>query len=65
MELLHDRYVSEKTFETARQQFGDHGCIDIVASIGNFSMLAMPLNAFLVDLKRPPPFADIGTRPYE
>ena len=65
MELLRDPYVSEKTFEGARQQFGESGVVDIVASIGSFSMLAMVLNAFLVDLKGPPPFADIGTRPYE
>ena len=65
MELLRNHFVSDKTFKAAQQQFGDQGVLDIVACIGNFSMLAMLLNAFLVDLKAPPPFADIGTRPYE
>jgi 4-carboxymuconolactone decarboxylase len=65
MELLRNHFVSEKTFKAAQQQFGTQGAIDIVACIGHFSMLAMALNAFLVDLKEPPPFADIGTRPYE
>ena len=51
--------------EAAQRQFGNSGVIDIVASMGNFAMLAMVLNAFLVDLKGPPPFADIGMRPYE
>lgn len=65
MELLRDHYVSDATYKAAEQQFGTPGVIDIVASIGNFSMLAMLLNTFLVDLKKPPPFADVGTRPYE
>ena len=65
-ELLRDHFVSEKTFEAAKRQFGEKGVLDIVASTGNFSLLAMLLNAFLVDLKEgPPPFTDIGTRPYE
>ena len=64
MELLRNHFVSAQTFEAAQRQFGANGVIDIVASIGNFSMLAMVLNAFLVDLKREPPFADVGTRPY-
>lgn len=65
MEMLRNHFVSKKTFEAAKQQFGDTGVLDIVACIGNFSTLAMLLNTFLVDLKSPPPFADIGTRPFE
>jgi 4-carboxymuconolactone decarboxylase len=65
MELLRNHFTSEETFEAARNQFGIEGVIEMVACIGNFSMLAMLLNAFLVDLKASPPFSDIGTRPYE
>lgn len=65
MELLREHFVSDEAYAAAERQFGTGGVIDIVASIGNFSMLAMLLNAFLVDLTKPPPFADIGARPYE
>ena len=64
MELLRDHFVSAATFEAARAQFGNEGVIDIVACIGNFSTLAMVLNAFLVDLRAPPPFPDVGNTPY-
>ena len=65
IELLRNHFVSKKTYEAAKQQFGEQGVLDIVACVGNFSTLAMLLNTFLVDLKSPPPFADIGTRPFE
>jgi len=64
MELLREHYVSNETYAAAQQIFGDRGVIDIVACVGNFSTLAMTLNAFLVDLRGPPPFADIGEAPY-
>ena len=65
MELLRNHFVSDATFEAAKKQFGEVGVLDIVACTGNFTLLAMLLNAFLVDLKEgTPPFADIGTRPY-
>ncbi|MEV6350125.1 carboxymuconolactone decarboxylase family protein [Actinoplanes sp. NPDC051851] len=60
-ELLENHFVGTETFETARKHFGDEGLVDTVGSLGNFSMLAMCLNAFEVDLQadREPPFPDV------
>lgn len=60
-ELLQEHFVSEATFQKALAIFGNQGVVDIIGCLGNFSMLAMCLNAFEVDLdkSRPPPFADI------
>jgi len=60
-ELLTSHFVSDSTFEAARQQFGDHGVVDIIGCLGNFSMLAMCLNAFQVDLDptKSPPYPDV------
>lgn len=60
-EMLQDHFVSEATFEKTLAIFGNQGVVDIIGCLGNFSMLAMCLNAFEVDLDktRPPPFADI------
>ena len=60
-ELLREHFVSEATFRTAQAHFGTQGLVDTVASLGNFSMLAMLLNAFEVDLQadREPPYPDI------
>ncbi|BCY12379.1 carboxymuconolactone decarboxylase family protein [Actinoplanes sp. L3-i22] len=61
VELLENHFVSAGTFAAARTYFGDQGLVDTVGSLGNFSMLAMCLNAFEVDLQadREPPFPDI------
>jgi 4-carboxymuconolactone decarboxylase len=60
-EMLQEHFVSRATFEKALARFGNQGVVDIIGCLGNFSMLAMCLNAFEVDLdkSRPPPFADI------
>ncbi|WP_129841073.1 carboxymuconolactone decarboxylase family protein [Streptomyces sp. RFCAC02] len=60
-ELLEDHFVGEDTFRAAEKHFGARGLVDAVGSLGNFSMLAMCLNAFEVDLQpdRTPPFPDI------
>ncbi|WP_433825268.1 carboxymuconolactone decarboxylase family protein [Actinoplanes sp. CA-015351] len=60
-ELLENHFVSPETFERALAFFGPEGLVDAVGSLGNFSMLAMCLNAFEVDLQadREPPFPDI------
>jgi 4-carboxymuconolactone decarboxylase len=50
-ELLREHFVSAPTFAKALAIFGPHGVVDIVGCIGNFSMLAMCLNAFEVDLQ--------------
>jgi 4-carboxymuconolactone decarboxylase len=61
VELLENHFVSEETFAEARKHFGAQGLVDTVGSLGNFSMLALCLNAFEVDLQadREPPFPDI------
>jgi 4-carboxymuconolactone decarboxylase len=65
MEILRNHYVSDETFKDAEKHFGIKGTVEIVAAVGAFSTVAMVLNTFLVDLKSPPPFADVGTRPYD
>lgn len=61
MEMLQNHFVSDETFAAALNLFGKQGVVDIIGCLGNFSMLAMCLNAFQVDLdpKRQPPFADV------
>src|SRR3990170_7802381 len=58
MELLENHFVSDKTFKEARALFGDRGIVDIIACVGNFSMLEMCLNSAEVDLQadREPPY---------
>ncbi|MEV6300508.1 carboxymuconolactone decarboxylase family protein [Actinoplanes sp. NPDC051861] len=60
-ELLSNHFVSADVFQRALGHFGHEGLVDAVGSLGNFSMLAMCLNAFEVDLQsdREPPFPDI------
>lgn len=60
-ELLTEHFVSDATFAVALQHFGPEGLVDTVASLGNFTMLGMCLNAFEVDLQadREPPYPDI------
>lgn len=60
-ELLSEHFVSQETFDRALGFFGPEGLVDIVGSLGNFSMLGMLLNAFEVDLQadREPPYPDI------
>jgi 4-carboxymuconolactone decarboxylase len=59
-ELLQNHFVSAATFARAQAMFGARGLVDIVGCLGNFSMLAMCLNAFEVDLQPgKQPFPDI------
>lgn len=60
-EVLEEHFVSDETFAEALELFGPQGVVDIIGSLGNFSMLAMCLNTFEVDLQpdREPPFADV------
>jgi 4-carboxymuconolactone decarboxylase len=62
MELLEEHFVSDATYAAALAEFGSQGVVDIIGCLGNFSMLAMCLNAFEVDLdpSRKPPFADVA-----
>ena len=61
MEILENHFVSDATFKEAQAMFGNEGLVDILGCTGNFSMLAMLLNTFQVDLQaaRTPPFPDI------
>ena len=61
MQMLERHFVDEKTFREAEALFGRQGVIDIIGCLGNFSMLAMLLNACQVDLdpSKPPPFEDV------
>lgn len=60
-EILGEHFVSDATFARARDELGEQGIVDLIGSLGNFSMLAMLLNACQVDLQpdRTPPFPDV------
>jgi len=59
-EILRDHFVSDDTFARALAEFGEQGLVDLIGSLGNFSMLAMLLNTFQVDLQAvEPPFPDV------
>ncbi|MFT4082254.1 MAG: hypothetical protein QM638_06685 [Nocardioides sp.] len=60
-EILTEHFVTDETFAAALAIFGPEGLVDTVASLGNFTMLGMCLNAFQVDLQadREPPYPDI------
>jgi 4-carboxymuconolactone decarboxylase len=61
MELLTTHFVSQPTYDRALATFGEDGVVDIIGAMGNFSMLAMCLNAFQVPLRaeQKAPFPDI------
>jgi len=61
MELLTNHFVSDETFEAARALFGEEALVDLIGSVGYWSMLAMCLNSAEVDLQpdRAPPFPDV------
>jgi 4-carboxymuconolactone decarboxylase len=71
-EILGGHFVSDDTFGQAMAVLGEQGVVDLIGCLGNFSMLAMLLNTFQVDLQPvEPPFPDVrgfghvpaGTRP--
>jgi 4-carboxymuconolactone decarboxylase len=61
MEALENHFVSEKTFNEARAIFGDKALVDLIGSVGYFSMLQICLNSSETDLQphREPPYADV------
>lgn len=61
MEMLENHFVSQKTFDEARAIFGERTLVDLIGSIGYFTMLQICLNSAEVDLQadRKPPFADV------
>jgi 4-carboxymuconolactone decarboxylase len=59
-EILTGHFVSDETFAAALAEFGEQGLVDLIGSLGNYSMLAMLLNAFQVDLQPvEPPYPDV------
>jgi 4-carboxymuconolactone decarboxylase len=59
-EILGGHFVSDETFARALGCLGEQGLVDLIGCLGNFSMLAMLLNTFQVDLQPvPPPFPDV------
>jgi 4-carboxymuconolactone decarboxylase len=60
-QILRDHFVAQETFDAALAEWGEAGLVDIIGCLGNFSMLAMLLNTFQVDLKPgdPEPFPDV------
>jgi hypothetical protein len=60
-QILHDHFADQATFDAAHAEWGEAGLVDIIGCLGNFSMLAMLLNTFQVDLKPgdEPPFPDV------
>jgi 4-carboxymuconolactone decarboxylase len=61
MEVLEHHFVSDQTFAEARALFGEQGVVDLIGSVGYFSMLQICLNSAQVDLQhdREPPFPDV------
>jgi 4-carboxymuconolactone decarboxylase len=60
-QILAEHFVDQATFDAALAEWGEAGLVDIIGCLGNFSMLAMLLNTFQVDLKPgdPEPFPDV------
>jgi 4-carboxymuconolactone decarboxylase len=59
-EILKDHCVTDETFAAALDEFGEAGLVDLIGCLGNFTMLAMLLNTFQVDLQKvDPPYPDI------
>jgi 4-carboxymuconolactone decarboxylase len=44
VELLRNKHVSDRTFESAKSRFGAKGVIDMTGIVGYYSFLAMQLN---------------------
>jgi 4-carboxymuconolactone decarboxylase len=60
IEILREHFVTDETFAAALNEFGEAGLVDLIGCLGNFSMLAMLLNAFQVDLQKvDPPYPDV------
>jgi 4-carboxymuconolactone decarboxylase len=61
-ELLESGFVSEAAFSAALSEFGTQGVVDLVGCLGTFTMMALCLNAFQVDLDptKTSPFPDLS-----
>lgn len=60
-ELLREHFVSDAVFRRVQEHFTAEQLVDTIASLGNYTMLSMCLNAFEVDLQPglEPPFPDV------
>jgi 4-carboxymuconolactone decarboxylase len=60
-QVLRDHFVDDETFAAGLATFGEQGLVDLIGSLGNYSMLAMLLNTFQVELKpgATPPYPDV------
>jgi len=61
MEVLENHFVSDKTFNEAKAIFGEKALVDLIGSVGYFSMLQICLNSSETDLQagREPPYPDV------
>ncbi len=48
--IMRNHYASRGTFQAAVEQFGEQGLIELTMLVGNYSMLALAINAFDTDL---------------
>ena len=48
--VINDHYASRGAFQAALEQFGRQGLVELTILIGNYSMLALAINAFDTDL---------------
>lgn len=60
LELFHSRRISNPTFERAEKLLGKTAVVELVATMGYYSMVSLTLNAFDVPLPpgEPSPFPD-------
>ncbi|MFF0079143.1 carboxymuconolactone decarboxylase family protein [Streptomyces canus] len=60
-EALLGHFVDDDTYAAALAEFGESALVDLVASLGTFTTLAMVLNTFQIDLDpaHEPPFPDV------
>jgi len=49
-EFFRTHRVSRGTFQAAREQFGRQGVVEMGLIMGNYSLLALPINSFDTDL---------------
>lgn len=56
-ELVANNRISPETYEPVHEQLGDRGVVELVATVGYYSMIACVLNAFEVLPEEVPGFA--------
>ena len=48
--VSHDHRVSDDVFNAAQAHFGAQGLVELVVTLGYFAMIALPLNAFEIEM---------------